>query len=125
MDKYEMLKFKNWAIIGATDDHSRFGYKIPLCMRKHGYTVYGINPKYDEIEGEKIYPGLEEVPGKIDALDMIVSPRFGKEYLKKAHKMGIQNVFFQPGSYDEEIIALAKELHFNIVIDCVYATLEE
>lgn len=125
MDKYEMLKLKHWAIIGVTDDHSRFGYKIPICMRKHGYTVYGVNPKYDRIEGEKIYHSLEEIPEKIDVLNMVVSPKFGKDYLKKAHSMGIQNVFFQPGSYDEEILELAKELNFNIVTDCVYATLEE
>ncbi|MDO5715547.1 MAG: CoA-binding protein [Tissierellia bacterium] len=124
-DKYKMLENKNWAVIGVTDDRSRYGYKIPVAMRKHGYNVYGINPKYDSIDGEKIYSSLSELPETVDAIDMVVAPKFGKDYLREAHKLGIKNVFFQPGTYDEEIFELAKELNFNIVMDCVYATLEE
>lgn len=125
MDALEMLKNKNWAVVGASPDKEKFGYKIPKILKEEDYKVYSINPKYDEIEGEKIYDSLKDVEGKIDAVDMIVNPKFAEGYLKDAKDLGIKNIFFQPGSYDDETVKKAKEMGFNVVCDCVYARLSK
>lgn len=121
--KDEMFKKEVWAVIGITDKTERFGYKIPKLLEEKNYKVYGINPKLDELEGIKVYKNLSQVPEKIDVINMIVNPKFAKTYLEEAKELGIKNVFFQPGSYQEETIEYAKELGFNIVTDCVYASL--
>ncbi len=121
--KDEMLKKEVWAVIGITDKTERFGYKIPKLLEEKNYKVYGVNPKLDELEGIKVYKNLSQVPEKIDVINMIVNPKFAKTYLEEAKELGIKNVFFQPGSYQEETIEYAKELGFNIVTDCVYASL--
>ena len=40
MDALEMLKEKNWAVIGASTDKSKFSYKIPKILKEKGYKVY-------------------------------------------------------------------------------------
>lgn len=121
--KDEMFKKEVWVVIGITDKTERFGYKIPKLLEEKNYKVYGVNPKLDELEGTKVYKNLSQVPEKIDVINMIVNPKFAKTYLEEAKELGIKNVFFQPGSYQEETIEYARELGFNIVTDCVYASL--
>lgn len=125
MDALEMLKEKNWAVIGASIDKSKFSYKIPKILKEKGYKVYLINPKYDEIEGQKVYNNLKEVPGKIDAIDMIVNPKFAKGYLEEAKQLGIKNIFFQPGSFDKSLEKILEDSNFNVVNDCVFRRLNK
>ncbi|MDR7870144.1 MAG: CoA-binding protein [Tissierellaceae bacterium] len=121
----EMMEKKIWAVVGVTAKKDRFGYKIWKTLEKHGYEVYGINPNYDEIEGKKIYHNLKELPKKVDVVDMVVAPKHGTYTLDEANELGIENIFFQPGSFDEELVQKATDLGFKFVInDCVYAILK-
>lgn len=122
--KDEMMSKKTWAVVGATDDKSRFGYKIPVIMDEYNYEVFLVNPTKDEIDGKKVYKSLDELPKKVDVIDMIVNPKFAKGYVDKAKELGIENIFFQPGSYDDELVEYTKNLGLNVVLDCVYATLK-
>ena len=122
--KDQMMNKKTWAVVGATDNTSRFGYKIPVIMKEHDYNVYMVNPRKESIDGEKVYSSLDELPEKVEVIDMIVNPKFAREYVDKAKELGIENIFFQPGSYDEELVEYTKDLGLNVVLDCVYATLK-
>ena len=44
---------KLWVVAGVTAKKDRFGYKIWKILKDHSYEAYGVNPNYDEIEGEK------------------------------------------------------------------------
>ncbi|AWB34413.1 acetate--CoA ligase family protein [Orrella marina] len=63
------------AIIGASADPTKRGYKAMVGLIKGHYTgrVYPINPKVDEILGVKAYSSLGEVPGSVD-LAVICTP---------------------------------------------------
>lgn len=120
----EMLKLKRWAVLGATTNTTRFGYKIFKTLEDKGYTVYGISPKYDYIDGIKVYRSIEELPDKVDGVNIIVSPVVALGELPKIKKCGIKNLWFQPGSFNEQVIARAQELGFNIELeDCMYVEL--
>lgn len=123
--KEEMLEKKVWAVVGVTEKRERFGYKIWRILKEHNYTSYGINPKYEEIDGEKIYHRLRDVPEKIDVVDMVISPKYGSLILDEAKDLGIDYIFFQPGTYDDDIVKKAETLGFKFLIgDCIYATLK-
>lgn len=122
----EMLNKKTWAVVGVTDKKEKFGYKIFKKLIEHGYETYGVNPKYDSIDGEKIYPALKSVPKKVDVVDVVVPPKITLNLLDEIHELGIENVWFQPGTYDEEVIEKAEKLGLKMVYnDCVYARLVE
>jgi len=120
----KMLNLKRWALLGATNDTTRFGYKIFRELEDRGYTVYGITPKYDSIDGIKLYKSIEELPELIDGINVIVNPKITLEALPKIKAKGIKNVWFQPGSFNEEVIEEAKKLGFNIELeDCMHVEL--
>lgn len=122
--KEKMLQKKVWAVAGVTERKDRYGYKIWKKLKEHDYETYGINPNYEEIEGEKIYSSVKDIPTKIDVLDMVVAPKIGMNTLDEAKEAGVEYIWFQPGSFNDEIISRAKELEFKILYDdCVYAVL--
>lgn len=123
-NKEEMLEKKIWAVSGVTGRKERFGYKIWKILKENGYTTYGVNPNYDELEDEKIYHSLVDIPEKIEVLDMVVGPNIAIETLDDAKDAGIEYIWFQPGSYNDEVIAKAESMDFKILYDdCIYAEL--
>lgn len=123
--RQEMLAKKKWVVVGVTKKKDRFGYKIWKELKKHNYETYGVSPNYEEIEGEKIYPTLSELPEPIDVLDMVVSPKIAMNILDEAKATNIEYIFFQPGSYNEKVIEKASSLGFKYLIDdCIYAILK-
>ncbi len=121
-----MMDKKVWAVSGVTDRKDRFGYKIWKKLKDHGYETYGINPNYDEIEGDKIYHSVKDIPKKIDVLDMVVNPKIGMKTLDEAKEAGVEYIWFQPGSFNDEILEKAKELGFKFLDKgCIYAELME
>lgn len=123
--KKEMLDKKIWAVSGVSEKKHSWGYKIWKKLKEHGYKTYGVNPNYEEIEGEEIYSSVDELPEKIDVLDMVVSPNIGMGVLDNAKDAGIEYIFFQPGSYNDEIIEKASHLGFKYLVDdCIYAILK-
>lgn len=71
----EFFRPRSVAVIGASRDETKLGYKILDNLLKSGYMgeVYPINPKADEILGKKCYPRVTDVPGEVD-LAVIVVP---------------------------------------------------
>lgn len=123
--KEEMLSKKNWAVVGVTAIKDKYGYKIWKTLKDHKYNTYGVNPNYEDIEGEKVYKSLKDIPVKIDVIDMVVPSKISINTLDEAKELGIEYIFFQPGTYNKEVVAKAKELGLKYLIDdCVYATLK-
>lgn len=124
--KEEMLDKKLWVVAGVTAKQDRFGYKIWKTLKDFGYETYGVNPNYDEIEGETIYHSVKDLPKKVDVLDMVVPPKIAIKTLEEAKEAEIEYIWFQPGSYNDEVLEKARELGLKILYDdCVYATLRK
>lgn len=122
--KKEMLSKKSWAVIGATTDTEKFGYKIYNKLKNHGYTVYGINPKAESLNGDKLYKSLSDLPQKPECVNMVVNLKVTLSTLDEIKNLGIEYVWFQPGTFDEEVISKAEELDLKIVYnDCVLVAL--
>ena len=65
---------KTIAMVGLSNDPEKDSYQVGLYLKKHGYTIIPINPKYEEIMGEKAYPSIKDVPTKIDIIDVFRKP---------------------------------------------------
>ena len=114
-----MLQLKKWAVIGANQNPEKFGNMIYNKLKKKGYTVYPVNPVYKEIEGDTCYASLGDLPEKPDVLNMVVSPKRTKLFLQEAFQLGIKNIWLQPGTFDDEVLALIGQYEMNAVQACV------
>ena len=111
----KMLQLKTWAVVGATDNKEKFGYKIFKVMLEAGLEVYPINTGVQEILGQKCYPTLKDLPVKPEAVDLVVPPRVGEQILRECVELGITNVWLQPGADTQPVVNLAKELGLTVV----------
>ncbi|HHW68527.1 MAG: uncharacterized protein PWP07_2380 [Epulopiscium sp.] len=123
MTPEKLMEKKIWAVVGATTDQEKYGYKIYKALKEAGYTVYPISPKYDEIDGDKAYKSLKDLPQKPEVVDFVVNPKIGLGIVKECAELGIKNIWLQPGTVSEELLALAKEKGINAVEACVLVAL--
>ena len=56
------------AVIGASNNRSKFGNRAVRAYLEQGYTVVPINPHEKEVEGLKTYASVLDVPGAIDMI---------------------------------------------------------
>lgn len=63
--KEVLTRSKNIAMIGCSPDRFRTSNYIASFLKKHGYRVIPVNPKADEIHGEKAYDSLGDIPENI------------------------------------------------------------
>lgn len=106
------------AVIGASSDRRKFGNKAVRAFRAHGDTVHPINPHERVIEGLEVYPSVLAIPGKIDMATMYVPPEIGVGILDELAKKGVAEVWLNPGSESDTIVARARALGLNIIEAC-------
>lgn len=122
----EMLDKKTWAVVGATPNEHKFGFKIFKKLRDFGYTVYPVNPMYDEIDGVKCYPSIEAIDAEIDCVNVVVAPERAAEALEQTNAAGIKYIWFQPGTFTPEIIDRSEVLGLGTVYyNCVLVELDK
>lgn len=109
-------KNKKIAIVGASNDPKKYGYKIIKHLSEKGFkNLYPINPNEQEILNFKVYSSLRNLSQKPDIINFVVPPNVTLNVLNEIKELGWDNVWFQPGSFDEQVIDKAKELGLNYV----------
>ena len=110
---------KTVAILGASADRSKFGNKSVRAHQQQGYTVYPVNPKADMIEGLTAYKSLAEVPsGRLDRISVYLPPHVGMAVLPEITARGCDELWLNPGSDSEELVAAAREKGLNVIQAC-------
>lgn len=114
-----LLEKKVWVVVGATPNRDKFGYKLYQKLKTKGYRVYAVNPFYPDIEGDPCYPDISCLPEVPQVINMVVSPKRAKVVLEEANRLGIRYVWYQPGSYDQDLLDMTKKLGIEYVLGCV------
>ncbi len=123
MQEEMMLGKKVWAVVGATGNTDKFGYKIYKKLKAHGYRVYPVNPNYQEVDGDRCYKDLSSLPEVPEVIDMVVAPGNGMSVIDEAAGLGIKNIWLQPGTYDDRLMASINKNALNAVKGCVLVAL--
>jgi predicted CoA-binding protein len=106
-----------WAIVGASQDRSKYGNRIFRSLRDAGYTVYAVNPNVDEVEGAKAYPTLADLPESPDVVDVVVPPQVTDKVVQQVHELGLNRVWMQPGAESQAAIEYCQEHGIQVVYD--------
>ena len=119
------LQQKTIAVVGASRNKDKFGTAIYRDLKKAGYKVFAVNPRADMVEGDRCYAGLGALPGKADAVIIVIPPADTIAIIEEAARLGIQHVWLQQGANSPAGEALAKELGLNLVSGaCIFMYLE-
>ena len=106
------------AVIGASNDRSKFGNRAVRAFQRQGYTVFPINPNASEVEGLKAYASVLDVPGPIDMATLYVPPHIGEELIGELARKQIPEVWVNPGAESDELLARARALHIQPIVAC-------
>lgn len=107
------------AIVGASADRSKYGNKSLRAHRQQGYDVYPINPKGGQIEGLDAYRSLAEVPvERLQRISMYVPPEVGLAMLDEIAAKGCDELWLNPGSESQELIAEAQRRGLVPIVAC-------
>jgi predicted CoA-binding protein len=122
----EMISLKKWAVVGATENPAKFGNKIYNKLKSRGYQVTPINPVYDTVEGVPCLDSLKEMADLPDCVSVVVSPKRALVVVQDAIDLGIKKLWFQPGTFDEEVLTLAENGGLEIVFyNCVLVEIDK
>lgn len=106
-----------YAVIGATINQSKYGYRVLKDLHAAGYEVFGVNPNYHEIDGIVCRPSLADLPSKVDVAVVVVPPETGLSLIQEIKQLDIKLAWFQPGAESAEIRTKAIALGIEVMAD--------
>ena len=108
------------AVIGVSNNHEKWGYKVYRSLKNSGFKVYPVNPKHEKIDSDRCYPDLRSIPEKIDEVITVVPPEITENVVKRCKELGIRKVWMQPGSESEDAIRFCEENGINVIHDACF-----
>jgi len=108
---------KTIAVVGLSSSPFRPSNGVSEYMRRAGYRIIPVNPNETEVLGEKCYARLEDVPVKIDIVDVFRRSEFVPEIVESAIKIGAKTVWMQEGVIHEAAAEGARSAGLNVVMD--------
>ncbi len=112
-----LSQYKRIAVVGLSADWSRPSYFAAKYLLDHGFEVIPVNPKYEEILGQKCYPDLESIPGEVDVVDLFQRTERVPPFVDTAIAIGAKVIWMQLGVVHEEAAKKAEDAGLEVVMD--------
>ncbi len=108
---------KTIAVVGISNRESAPAYTVPKFLQEHGYTIIPINPKYEQVLGEKAYPDLRSLSNPPDVVLVFRRSDFVPKIVEEAIEIGVKVVWLQEGIVNPAAAEVAKDVGLDIVMD--------
>jgi len=105
------------AVVGLSSRVSRPSHGVSEYMQSVGYGIIPVNPNESEVLGEKAYARLEDVPEKVDIVNIFRRPMFVPEIVESAIRIGARVVWMQEGVIHDEAAERARSAGLVVVMD--------
>lgn len=109
---------KTVAIIGASNNRSKFGNKAVRAFRTQGFKVYPVNINEREIEGLRAFKTISDVPVRPEMISVYLPPSILLEVLPEIAAKGCDELWLNPGTDSEAVLAEAERLGLNVIRAC-------
>ncbi len=106
------------AVVGASTQRAKYGNRAVRAYRAAGWVVYPIHPTASSIEALPAFRSVLDVPAPIDRATIYLQPRTVLSILPELAAKKVPEVFLNPGSESEAVIARGRELGLNLVLAC-------
>ena len=105
------------AVVGLSSDASRASNSVSRYMQSRGYRIIPVNPNETNVLGEKAYARLEDIPEKIDLVNIFRRREQAGQHVDEAIRMGVRDVWLQEGVIDEQAARRALDAGLGVVMD--------
>jgi predicted CoA-binding protein len=111
-------EMKTVAVIGASNDRGKFSNKAVRAYVQQSYRVFPVNPREPQIEGLPAFANVREVPEKLDIISVYLPPSVLLKVLPDIAAKGCNELWLNPGTESDEVLAEAERLGLNIIQAC-------
>lgn len=111
----EFLASKVFALVGASRNPEKYGNIILKNMASKGFTVVPVNPSEKEIEGLSCSPDIKSLPDYVKFANIVLPPQRSLSILPECAAKGIEIAWFQPGAYDDAVVAECARLGLRCI----------
>ena len=125
LDELETIlaEAKTVAVVGLSQNSERESNSVALYLQEQGYRIIPVNPKAEEILGEKSYLSLRDVPDPVDVVQVFRKPEAVPPIVEDAIAIGAKVVWMQVGIVHEAAAERARQAGLQVVMNtCMRAT---
>ena len=90
----DFLSLRRIAVAGVSRDGRQASNVIYRRLRQEGYDVSPVNPVADQVEGDRCYASLSDIPGGVDGVVVVTHPDAAAEVVRECVELGIRRVWF-------------------------------
>ncbi len=105
------------AVVGLSSKAHRPSFGVSRYMQSASYRIIPVNPNETEVLGEKSYHRLEDVPMKVDIVNIFRRSDEVPPVVASAIAIGAKTVWMQEGVLHEEAGEAARKAGLNVVMD--------
>lgn len=105
----DFVSQKTLALVGMSRQSKKFGNYAFRELTQRGYRVFPIHPVAENIEGEKCYPSLSQLPETVGGVVAVVPPAQTEKVVRDAAAAGIKRVWMQQGAGSPDAIRFCQE----------------
>lgn len=105
------------AVVGLSSKKERPSFTVASYLKEQGFRIIPVNPTVAEILGERSYPDLSSIPGKVDVVDIFRRSEEVLPIVEEAIKIRAKSVWMQEGVVNEDAAIRAREAGLLVVMN--------
>lgn len=112
-----LRRYDTITVVGASNDATKAAHSVPAYMQRHGWRIVPVNPRAEQILGERVYPTLADVPGDVGLVDVFRPSSATPDVARQAVAAGATALWLQLGIWSDEARAIAEDAGLLYVED--------
>src|SRR6266853_157512 len=112
-----LKKYKSIAVVGLSSNPTRPSFGVTEYMQCAGYRIIPVNPNERDVLGEKSYARLEDVPEKIEIVNVFRRAEDVPLVVESAIRVGAKVVWMQSGIENEAAAERARAAGIVVIED--------
>jgi predicted CoA-binding protein len=108
---------KTIAVVGLSANSLRASNFVGYYLKRHGYRVIPVNPREDEILGEKSYAGLRDIAEPVDIVNVFRNPDALPGIAEDAVAIGAKVLWCQFNVINETGARIAEDGGLTVIMD--------
>ncbi len=113
------------AVVGASNDPEKYSHEVGNYLKEQGYRIIPVNPTEEEVFGERAYDTVDQIPEKIDVVEVFLPAEKTPQIAEDAVRAGARVLWLQEGIENQEARRIAEEGGLTCVEDrCMRKTHE-
>ena len=115
-----LKQYKTIAVVGLSSNPSRPSHGVAQYLQANGYRIIPVNPNEREVLGEKSYARVEDVPEKVQIVDIFRRPEEVLSPVEGAIRSGAKVIWMQLGIENATAAERAHAAGLTVVMDACF-----